>query len=75
MKAPEETQGEVLAFGEAIDELEGILRRIEEEEIDVDELAVARRRVPQHNTRGQNSPLPGNPRSPGCTQLEHLRPG
>ena len=45
MKAPEETQGEALAFGEAIEELESILRRIEEEEIDIDALAQELRRA------------------------------
>ncbi len=47
MKAPEKTQGQAPAFGEAIDELEGILRRIEEEEIDVDELSEELRRATQ----------------------------
>ena len=47
MKAPEEIQDQTPAFGEAIDELEGILRRIEEEEIDVDELAEELRRATQ----------------------------
>lgn len=32
-------EGEELRFGEAIDRLESILRRVEAEEIDVDELA------------------------------------
>lgn len=39
MSGTKKKTGEGVAFGEAIEELEGILRRIEEEEIDIDELA------------------------------------
>lgn len=35
----EQQKAEELKFGEAMDELEAILRRIEEEEIDIDSLA------------------------------------
>ena len=34
-----DTAGQELTFGQALEELEGILRRIEDEEIDVDQLA------------------------------------
>jgi exodeoxyribonuclease VII small subunit len=39
--------GEEMAFGEAIEELESILQRIEEEEIDIDELAQELRKATQ----------------------------
>lgn len=37
--------GEELRFGEALEELEAILRRVEEEEIDIDSLAEELRRA------------------------------
>ena len=46
--APEETGGEAaLSFREAMEELEGILERIEGEEIDIDRLAEELRRAAQ----------------------------
>ena len=46
--APEETGGETaLSFREAMEELEGILERIEGEEIDIDRLAEELRRAAQ----------------------------
>ncbi len=37
--SPKKKQAEELRFGEAIEQLEGILRQVEAEEIDIDELA------------------------------------
>ncbi len=45
--AKKKKKGEVVAFGEAIEELESILQRIEEEEIDIDELAKELRKATQ----------------------------
>ncbi|MEJ2084061.1 MAG: exodeoxyribonuclease VII small subunit [Acidobacteriota bacterium] len=39
MSAKKNSAGEEIRFGEAIDELEEILHRVEAEEIDIDELA------------------------------------
>lgn len=44
MSESEETREE-LRFGEALEELEAILRRVEEEEIDIDSLAEELRRA------------------------------
>ncbi len=45
MAKEEKEDGKELAFGEAMEELEGILGRIEGEEIDVDRLAEELRRA------------------------------
>lgn len=42
---PAQTPGETLSFRSAMDELEGILERIEGEEIDIDRLAEELRRA------------------------------
>jgi len=39
MSAKKKSSAETIRFGEAIEELESILRRVEAEEIDIDELA------------------------------------
>ena len=39
MTAKRKESGEEIRFGEAIEELEGILQRVEAEEIDIDDLA------------------------------------
>jgi exonuclease VII small subunit len=41
-----------LRFGEAIEELEAILRRVEAEEVDIDELADTSRAVPHQDPQG-----------------------
>ena len=43
MTAPAE--GEALSFSDALDELEGILRRVESEEVDIDRLAAELQRA------------------------------
>jgi exodeoxyribonuclease VII small subunit len=43
MTAP--ADGPVLSFSEALDELEGILRRVESEEVDIDRLAAELQRA------------------------------
>lgn len=45
MSETKEGKTEELRFGEALEELEAILRRVEEEEIDVDSLAEELRRA------------------------------
>jgi len=39
------TEGEPLSFSDALDELEGILRRVESEEVDIDRLAAELQRA------------------------------
>jgi exodeoxyribonuclease VII small subunit len=45
MSETSEAKAEDLKFGEALEELEAILRRVEEEEIDIDSLAEELRRA------------------------------
>jgi exodeoxyribonuclease VII small subunit len=45
MSETSEAKAEELKFGEALEELEAILRRVEEEEIDIDSLAEELRRA------------------------------
>ncbi len=45
MTAKKSSSTEEIRFGEAIDELEGILRRVEAEEIDIDDLAAELRQA------------------------------